>query len=70
MVTRRLGADERMQLRSGCVYAWEERSTHTELTGLGIERFTEGRRWSPSRVRDVCVSYSFCDSCVELHHIS
>jgi hypothetical protein len=27
---------------------------HTEITGLGIERFTEGRRWSPSRVRDVC----------------
>jgi hypothetical protein len=54
MVTRRLDADERMQLRTGCVYAWEERGPHTELTGLGIERFTEGRRWSPSRVRDVC----------------
>jgi hypothetical protein len=53
MVTRRLDADERMQLRTGCVYAWEERGPHTELTGLGIERFTEGRRWSPSRVRDV-----------------
>ncbi|KXN90962.1 hypothetical protein AN958_03029 [Leucoagaricus sp. SymC.cos] len=55
MVTRRLDADERMQLRTGCVYAWEERGPHTELTGLGIERFTEGRRWSPSRVRDVRV---------------
>lgn len=55
MVTRRLDADERMQLRTGCVYAWEERGPHTELTGLGIERFTEGRRWSPSRVRDVCL---------------
>ena len=59
MVTRRLDADERMQLRTGCVYAWEERSPHTELTGLGIERFTEGRRWSPSRVRDVCVLFAF-----------
>lgn len=53
MVTRRLDADERIALRSGCVYAWEERGPHSELTGLGIERFTEGRRWSPSRVRDV-----------------
>ncbi|KAF5351915.1 hypothetical protein D9756_007642 [Leucocoprinus leucothites] len=57
MVTRRLDADERMQLRTGCVYAWEERGPHTELTGLGIERFTEGRRWSPSRVRDEFLFY-------------
>lgn len=53
MVTRRLDADERLALRSGCIYAWEERGPNTEMTGLGIERFTEGRRWSPSRVRDV-----------------
>lgn len=53
MVSRRLDADERLALRSGCIYAWEERGPHTETTGLGIERFTEGRRWSPSRVRDV-----------------
>lgn len=53
LVTRRLDADERLALRSGCVYAWEERGAHSEITGLGIERFTEGRRWSPSRVRDV-----------------
>ena len=53
MVTRRLDAEERLALRSGCIYAWEERGPHSEITGLGIERFTEGRRWSPSRVRDV-----------------
>lgn len=53
MITRRLDADERLALCSGCIYAWEERGPHTEITGLGIERFTEGRRWSPSRVRDV-----------------
>lgn len=64
MVTRRLDTDERMQLRSGCVYAWEERGTHTEPNGLGIERFTEGRRWSPSRVRDVCI---FLFPVAELH---
>jgi hypothetical protein len=56
MVTRRLDADERSALGSGSVYAWEERGPHSEITGLGIERFTEGRRWSPSRVRDVCCS--------------
>ena len=53
MITRRLDADERMALRSGCIYVWEERGPNTEVTGLGMERFTEGRRWSPSRVRDV-----------------
>ena len=53
MISRRLDNDERAALRSGNVYAWEERGSHTEVTGLGIERFTEGRRWGPSRVRDV-----------------
>ncbi|KAJ7233332.1 hypothetical protein C8J57DRAFT_1090605, partial [Mycena rebaudengoi] len=57
MVTRPLNADERGALRTGCVYAWEERSPNTEITGLGIEHFTEGRRWSPSRVRDEFLIY-------------
>lgn len=57
MVTRRLDADERQALKSGCIYAWEERGPHSEITGLGIERFTEGRRWSPSRVRDEFLFY-------------
>lgn len=57
MVTRRLDAEERLALKTGCVYAWEERGPHTEVTGLGIERFTEGRRWSPSRVRDEFLFY-------------
>ncbi|KAI6165951.1 Gti1/Pac2 family-domain-containing protein [Pisolithus thermaeus] len=57
MITRRLDADERQALCSGCIYAWEERGPHTEITGLGIERFTEGKRWSPSRVRDEFLFY-------------
>ncbi|KAJ7141242.1 hypothetical protein C8R44DRAFT_243308 [Mycena epipterygia] len=57
MVTRRLDSDERAALCTGCVYAWEERSPNTEITGLGIERFTEGRRWSASRVRDEFLFY-------------
>ncbi|KAJ7933815.1 hypothetical protein B0H13DRAFT_2650318 [Mycena leptocephala] len=57
MVTRRLDSDERAALQTGCVYAWEERSPNTEITGTGIERFTEGRRWSASRVRDEFLFY-------------
>lgn len=36
IITRRLDSDERANLRSGNVYAWEERGPHTEVTGLGI----------------------------------
>ncbi|KAJ7020015.1 hypothetical protein C8F04DRAFT_1242302 [Mycena alexandri] len=57
MVSRRLDSDERAALRTGSVYAWEERSPNTEITGIGIERFTEGRRWSASRVRDEFLFY-------------
>ncbi|TRM70213.1 Gti1/Pac2 family-domain-containing protein [Schizophyllum amplum] len=59
MVTRRLDAEERAALRSGCIYVWEERGggQNVEVNGLGIERFTEGRRWSPSRVRDEFLFY-------------
>ncbi|KAJ7757763.1 hypothetical protein DFH07DRAFT_742037 [Mycena maculata] len=59
MVTRRLDADERNALKTGYVYVWEERSPNSEITepGLGIERFTEGRRWCPSRVRDEFLFY-------------
>ncbi|KAJ7091972.1 hypothetical protein B0H15DRAFT_182595 [Mycena belliarum] len=57
MVTRRLDVDERAALCTGCVYAWEERGQNTEITGVGIERFTEGRRWSASRVRDEFLFY-------------
>jgi hypothetical protein len=31
MVNRRLDADERLALRSGCVYAWEERGKGLNL---------------------------------------
>ncbi|KAF8589107.1 hypothetical protein K439DRAFT_1645200 [Ramaria rubella] len=52
MVTRRLDADERRYVRPGSVFVWEERSTSSEAAGLGIERWTDGLRWGPSRVRD------------------
>lgn len=44
MVTRRLDDDERLALRPGCVYVWEERSNNPlEVTGQEIQRFTEGK---------------------------
>ena len=56
MITRRLDAKEREALSSGYCYAWEDRGPHA-ITGIGIERFTEGRHWSASRVRDVRPCY-------------
>ncbi|KIJ39006.1 hypothetical protein M422DRAFT_126834, partial [Sphaerobolus stellatus SS14] len=52
MVIRRLDAEERRHVRPGSVFVWEERSTTSEAAGLGIERWTDGLRWGPSRVRD------------------
>lgn len=56
LVTQRLGSEERMSLRSGCVYAWEERKGHlSESMGQIVERkgepFIDGRSWGPVRYR-------------------
>ncbi|KAH8835480.1 Gti1/Pac2 family-domain-containing protein [Flagelloscypha sp. PMI_526] len=45
LIKRRLSALEREQVQSGCVYVWEE--TEDE----GLYRWTDGRRWSQSRMR-------------------
>jgi hypothetical protein len=58
MIVQRLGSEERMALCSGCVYVWEERSgSLSESMEQGIERFTEGRSWGPSRARDDFLFY-------------
>ncbi|KAG9309225.1 Gti1/Pac2 family-domain-containing protein [Chiua virens] len=57
MVTRRLDAEERRTIASGSVFVWEERGPNPEATGLGIERWTDGKRWGPSRVRDEFLFY-------------
>jgi len=57
MVTRRLDNEERGMISPGCVYVWEERSPHADLTGIGIERWTDGIRWGPSRVREGFLFY-------------
>ncbi|THH14314.1 hypothetical protein EW146_g6001 [Bondarzewia mesenterica] len=46
LIMRRLSADEREHLSSGNVFVWEE----AEFKG-GLERWTDGRRWSQSRMR-------------------
>ncbi|KAI0070235.1 hypothetical protein K474DRAFT_1670299 [Panus rudis PR-1116 ss-1] len=47
LITRRLTAIEREQLGSGNVFVWEE----AEHKQGGLERWTDGRRWSQSRMR-------------------
>ncbi|KAG6866396.1 hypothetical protein C0991_004681 [Blastosporella zonata] len=55
MLERRLDNEEREALGSGCIYVWEVRGSRqsNDVTGEGMDRFTEGKQWGPSRVRDV-----------------
>ncbi|KAJ7867014.1 Gti1/Pac2 family-domain-containing protein [Mycena olivaceomarginata] len=52
LIKRRLAAHERPQLRSGNVFVWEE-SEYED----GLVRWTEGRRWSQSKMRGDCLFY-------------
>ncbi|CCM04152.1 uncharacterized protein FIBRA_06314 [Fibroporia radiculosa] len=47
LITKRLSATERDQVESGNVFVWEE----AEHKQGGLERWTDGRRWSQSRMR-------------------
>ncbi|PPQ68917.1 hypothetical protein CVT24_007661 [Panaeolus cyanescens] len=62
LITRRLDAEERRNILPGNVYVWEERGANTEPTGLGMERWTDGMGWGPSRVRDEFLFYHQKDS--------
>ncbi|OCH93955.1 hypothetical protein OBBRIDRAFT_885174 [Obba rivulosa] len=57
MTTRRLDAEERRAITSGDVFVWEERCANSEATGMGMERWTDGMGWGPSRVRDDFLFY-------------
>ncbi|KAF8634852.1 hypothetical protein AX17_004100 [Amanita inopinata Kibby_2008] len=57
LITRRLDAEERRAIIAGNVYVWEERGANTEPTGIGMERWTDGMGWGPSRVRDEFLFY-------------
>lgn len=39
MVERRLDAEERVNVKPGSIYIWEERGSPLEVTGMGIERW-------------------------------
>ncbi|KAH7105190.1 Gti1/Pac2 family-domain-containing protein [Auriculariales sp. MPI-PUGE-AT-0066] len=59
IITRRLSTEERLQIRPGDVYVWEEKTQHSvENSGLAIERWTDCFGWGPSRVRDDFLFYT------------
>ncbi|KAH9929587.1 Gti1/Pac2 family-domain-containing protein [Epithele typhae] len=58
IVSKRLDIEERRYIHSGCVCVWEERNAGPGTSSAaGIERWTDGRRWGPSRVRDEFLYY-------------
>ncbi|KAJ6584372.1 Gti1/Pac2 family-domain-containing protein [Mycena capillaripes] len=62
LIRRRLVAHERAQLKSGNVFVWEESEDSDEG---GLVRWTEGRRWSQSRMRG---DYLFYEEKIETTH--
>jgi Gti1/Pac2 family transcription factor len=59
MTRRRLDDEDRLALRPGNVYVWEERSNNPmEASSLdSIQRFTDGRSWGPSKAREDFLLY-------------
>ncbi|KAI0078446.1 hypothetical protein K474DRAFT_1706498 [Panus rudis PR-1116 ss-1] len=49
LFTHRLSLPERRMIHTGCVFVWEERDAASEMSGNGLERWTDGRRWSCSK---------------------
>lgn len=54
-VQRRLSTKERGLIKSGSVFAWDEREA-------GMRRWTDGRTWSPSRVLGSFLTYRELDT--------
>ncbi|KAJ7358582.1 Gti1/Pac2 family-domain-containing protein, partial [Mycena albidolilacea] len=52
LITLRLSGSERDELRSGNVFVWEESTENG-----GLVRWTDGRRWSQSKVCAECLFY-------------
>ncbi|KAF8193893.1 Gti1/Pac2 family-domain-containing protein [Mycena galopus ATCC 62051] len=52
LITLRLSGSERDELRSGNVFVWEE-----SMENGGLVRWTDGRRWSQSKVCAECLFY-------------
>ncbi|KAF9653970.1 hypothetical protein BDM02DRAFT_1138394 [Thelephora ganbajun] len=59
LITRRLTSIERRDfIQPGSVFVWEERGPESGSSGPGIERWTDGKQWEPSRVRDEFLIYN------------
>ncbi|RDX54924.1 hypothetical protein K466DRAFT_494035 [Polyporus arcularius HHB13444] len=56
-IDKRLDANERAALRPGDVYVWEEKGPNTDSFSVSMERFTEGKSWTASRVREDFLMY-------------
>ncbi len=61
-IDKRLDANERAALRPGDVYVWEEKGPNTDSFSVSMERFTEGKSWTASRVREVRPAAPFAPS--------
>ncbi|KAH9839128.1 Gti1/Pac2 family-domain-containing protein [Rhodofomes roseus] len=57
MIHNRLLEDERWSVREGSVFVWEERKERDNHNSSAISRWTDGRRWGPSRVKDEFLIY-------------
>ncbi|KAH9839126.1 Gti1/Pac2 family-domain-containing protein, partial [Rhodofomes roseus] len=56
-ITKRLDAEERAALKAGDVYVWARQSLAGDAYSPHMERFTEGKSWTASRVRDDFLIY-------------
>ncbi|KAH9946946.1 Gti1/Pac2 family-domain-containing protein [Amylocystis lapponica] len=56
-IEKRLDAHERSALRPGDVYVWEEKGPSADSFSVSMERFTEGKSWTASRVREDFLMY-------------
>ncbi|KAI0725274.1 Gti1/Pac2 family-domain-containing protein [Fomitopsis betulina] len=58
LIHSRLQEDERRAIvMEGSVFVWEERDEPSETNGSAIIRWTDGRRWGPSRVQGEFLIY-------------
>ena len=53
MLQRALDQEERQRISPGDVYVWEEKGPNADSFSVSMERFTEGKSWTASRVREV-----------------
>ncbi|KZV99392.1 hypothetical protein EXIGLDRAFT_698846 [Exidia glandulosa HHB12029] len=53
----RLSAEERRDIRPGDVFVWEDHAANADTGGTSLERWTDGRHWGPSRMRDEFLFY-------------